>query len=202
MWEWCQKFIRHSVILLNLAVIPCLSFKAVVVEIHTHTHTHTCFLGGSDSNESACLCGKPRFDPWVKKILWRREWQPTPVFMPGEFHGQRTLVGYSPWLHRELEMTEQLTLTFHLCVCVCVRACAQLCLTLCNPVDYKPRGSSVHRILQARTLEWVAMPSSRGFSHIYIYSNESFVSCCLLSNLNQKDTLLLCPFLAWVKYAL
>ena len=91
---------------------------------NTHTHTHTCFLGGSDSNESACLCGKPRFDPWVKKILWRREWQPTPVFMPGEFHGQRTLVGYSPWLHRELEMTEQLTLTFHfVCVCVCVCVC-------------------------------------------------------------------------------
>ena len=46
-----------------------------------------CFLGGSDNNESACLCGKPKFDPWVRKIPWRREWQPTPVFMPGEFHG-------------------------------------------------------------------------------------------------------------------
>ena len=36
------------------------------------------------------------FDPWVRKILWRRKWQSTPVFLPGEFHGQWSLVGYSP----------------------------------------------------------------------------------------------------------
>ena len=41
---------------------------------------------------------------------------------------------------------------------------AQLCLTLCNPIDYSPPGSSVHGMLQARILEWVAMPSSRGSS--------------------------------------
>ena len=39
---------------------------------------------------------RPGFNPWVRKISWRREWLPTPVFLPGEFHGQRTLVGYSP----------------------------------------------------------------------------------------------------------
>ena len=37
------------------------------------------------------------FNPWVRKILWRRKWQPTPVFLPGKSHGQRTLGGYSPW---------------------------------------------------------------------------------------------------------
>ena len=37
---------------------------------------------------------------------WRRKWQPTPVFLPGESHGQRGLVGYSPWGHKELDMTE------------------------------------------------------------------------------------------------
>ena len=42
-------------------------------------------------------CRRPGFDPWVGKIPWRREWQPTPLFLPGEFHGQRRLVGYSPW---------------------------------------------------------------------------------------------------------
>ena len=50
------------------------------------------------------------------------------------------------------------------CVCVCVRMCAkslQLCLSLCDPVDCSPPGSSVHRILQARILEWVAMSSFR-----------------------------------------
>ena len=44
------------------------------------------------------------FDPWVSKIPWRREWQPTPVFLPREYHGQRSLVGYSPWDHKESAM--------------------------------------------------------------------------------------------------
>ena len=50
--------------------------------------------------ESACQCWRHRrckFDPWVGKISWRRAWQPTPVFLPGESHGQRSLVGYSAW---------------------------------------------------------------------------------------------------------
>ena len=46
----------------------------------------------------------------VRKILWRREWLPTPVFLPGEFHGQRSLAGYSPWGCKELDMAERLTL--------------------------------------------------------------------------------------------
>ena len=53
--------------------------------------------------ESACQCRRYKrcqFDPWVGKIPWRRKWQPTPVFLPGESHGQRSLVGYSPWGHR------------------------------------------------------------------------------------------------------
>ena len=40
------------------------------------------------------------FDPWVGKIPWRREWLPTRVFLPGEFHGHRSLEGYSPWGHK------------------------------------------------------------------------------------------------------
>ena len=47
----------------------------------------------------------------LRKILWRRAWQPTPVFLPGESHGQRSLVGYNPWGHKESVMTEQLTHT-------------------------------------------------------------------------------------------
>ena len=42
-------------------------------------------------------CRRPGFNPWVAKISWTREWQPTPVFLPGEFHGQRSLAGHSPW---------------------------------------------------------------------------------------------------------
>ena len=47
-----------------------------------------------------------RFDPWVRKILWRRKWQPTPISVPGESHGQRSLVGYCLWGRRELDTTE------------------------------------------------------------------------------------------------
>ena len=46
-------------------------------------------------------CRRPGCDPWVRYIPWRREWLPSPVFLPGEFHGQRSLAGYSPWGHRE-----------------------------------------------------------------------------------------------------
>ena len=53
------------------------------------------------------------FSPWIKKISWRRKWQLTPVFLPGEYHGQRSLVSYSPWGCKELGMTEQLTYFTH-----------------------------------------------------------------------------------------
>ena len=57
--------------------------------------------------ERICLqCSRPGFDRWVGKIPWRREWLPTPIFLPREFHGQRSLVGYSPWGHKELDRTE------------------------------------------------------------------------------------------------
>ena len=53
-------------------------------------------------------CG---LDPWVRKMLWRRTWQPTPVFLPGESHGERSLAGYIPWGHKELD-TATNTFTF------------------------------------------------------------------------------------------
>ena len=67
------------------------------------------FLGDSDSKESACNAGYPGLIPGS----WKRAWQPTPVFVPGESHGQRSLVGYSPWGQKELDMTERLRLSFH-----------------------------------------------------------------------------------------
>ena len=47
--------------------------------------------------ESACQCRRRRLDSWVGRIPWRRKWQPTPIFLPGKSHGQRSLAGYSPW---------------------------------------------------------------------------------------------------------
>ena len=59
-----------------------------------------------------CLqCKRPRLDPWVEKIPWRRGWLLTPVFLPGKSHGHRNLVGYSPWACKESDTTEQLTHT-------------------------------------------------------------------------------------------
>ena len=73
------------------------------------------FAGGASlGKEPACqhrrhkTCG---FDPWVGKTFWRRKRHPTPVFLPGESHGQRSLVGYSPWRHRELDTTERIECT-------------------------------------------------------------------------------------------
>ena len=67
--------------------------------------------------QSICLqCRRPRFDPWVGKIPWGRKWQPTSVFLPGESHGQRSLVGYSLWGHKESDMTEWLHFLLLLCL--------------------------------------------------------------------------------------
>ena len=65
---------------------------------------------------SICLqCGRPRFNLWVGKISWRRKWQPTPGLLPGKSHGRSNLVGYSPWGHKESDMTGQLSTSFTHC---------------------------------------------------------------------------------------
>ena len=66
------------------------------------------FSGGSDSEGSACNVGD--LDSiWVGK-MWKREWLPTPVFLPGHFHEPRSLAGCSPWGHKESDTIERLTL--------------------------------------------------------------------------------------------
>ena len=100
-----------------------------------------------------CLqCGRLGFDPWVRKIPWRRNWQPTPVFLPGKSHGQRSLVDYSPWGHKESDTTEWLNTTpmnvtrdmkydiwinfilnifklyIYICICVYIYTCKLKCL--------------------------------------------------------------------------
>ena len=59
------------------------------------------------ANASRCKSRRrPGFGPWIGRIPWRRAWQPTPVSLPGESHGQQSLVGYSPWGHKQLDTTE------------------------------------------------------------------------------------------------
>ena len=65
--------------------------------------------GWHSSKESTCQCKRckrHRFDPWVRKIPSSSKWQTAPVFLPGKFHGQRSLVGYNPWDHKELDTTK------------------------------------------------------------------------------------------------
>ena len=68
---------------------------------------HLPFPGGASGKESTCQ-RRHGFNSWVRKILWRRQWQPAPVFLLGKFHGQRSLAGYSPWSPKELDMTEHI----------------------------------------------------------------------------------------------
>ena len=100
-----------------------------------------------------------RFDPWVGKISWRRKWQHTPVFLPWKSHGQRNLVGYSPWGRRVRQ--DWATNRY----------------TLCDPMDCSPPGASVHGIFQARILKRVVTPFSRGSSQPRDWNLVSFISC-------------------------
>ena len=66
------------------------------------------FPGGSDGKASACNVGDLGSISWVRKIPWRRKWQSTPALLPGKFHGQGRLIGYSPLGRKELDTTERL----------------------------------------------------------------------------------------------
>ena len=77
------------------------------------------FPGGTSDKESTCQCRRHKrlgFDPWVRKIPWRRAWQPTPAFLPGESHGQRSLAGYILEGCKKLDMTK--VTCMHACACV------------------------------------------------------------------------------------
>ena len=70
----------------------------------------------SSGKESACQCRRLKrlvIDPWVRKIPWSSKWQLTAVSFPGEFHGQRNLACYTPWGHKEKDLTE--------CIRTCMR---------------------------------------------------------------------------------
>ena len=62
-------------------------------------------IGGKELQETQ-ETQRGEFDPLIVKIPWKRKWQPTPVFLPGKFHGRGSLGGYSPWGRKELDTTE------------------------------------------------------------------------------------------------
>ena len=102
---------------------------------------------------SVCLqCGRPEFYPWVGKIPWRRKWQPTPVFLPGESHGWWSLVGHIPRGRKESDTTQRIvfqsllsrTITWQFCPFFlrfvelmysnfCIFCTVYICLCVCTP---------------------------------------------------------------------
>ena len=94
-------------------------------------------------------CRTPGFYPWVRKIPWRRKWQPTPVFLPGKSHGQRSLVDYSPWDRKESDMTERLHYTLYYTKGVVLgrEKCFKPSLWRPRPPHPLPRRHSSHYLL-------------------------------------------------------
>ena len=81
-----------------------------------------------------CLqCRRPGFDPWMRKISWSRARQPTPVFLPGESRGQRSLAEYSPWGCKESDTTEQLS-TAHSTAQRCLQTRERSCFSKCASI--------------------------------------------------------------------
>ena len=87
-----------------------------------HARTHVCMLpGGTSGKEPAWQCRRQRrcgFDSWVGKIPWRRAWQPTPVFLPGEPHGHRSLEATVQRVAKSQTWLRRLRTAQHVCVCV------------------------------------------------------------------------------------
>ena len=119
---------------------------------------------------------RPGFYHRVGKILWKRKWQPTPVFLPGKSHGRRSLV---VTVYGVTKSRTQLSNFTYICCNIQIREhyfqkheisnvskgilmiVAQSCPTFCTLMNCSPPGSYVHGILQARRLEWVAISFSR-----------------------------------------
>ena len=84
------------------------------VDMNLSKLIHLGFPGGSEVKASACNAGDQGSIPGSGRFPWRRKWQPTLVLLPGKCHKWRSLVSYSPWDCKELDMTEQLMFSFSL----------------------------------------------------------------------------------------
>ena len=119
-WPWPKCFAWVNV-LINISSLNFLIFSTSPLspkplltssKQSTFSQINTFAQGfpvSASGKEPACQCRSRKrcgFDPWVGKIPWRREWQPTPVFLPRESLGQRSLAGYSPWGRKDSDTSE------------------------------------------------------------------------------------------------
>ena len=93
--------------------LPSPALHSFQTHFYKSVKTVSGFPGGSMVKNPPSNAGNTRdtFDPWVQKIPWRRKWKPIPVLLPGKFRGQRSLVGYSKWGHKESDTTEHILAT-------------------------------------------------------------------------------------------
>ena len=138
---------------------------------------HWCSCGfpdGSDDKESACNAGDTGSVLGLFSVPWRREWLPTPVFLPGEFHGQRSLAGYTCGVRHDwgTEHTHNPTWEKNLAFLKNYSICAPVKVlvvqsrpTLCNPTDCSPPGSSVHGFFRQEAWRGLSFPSAGDLSN-------------------------------------
>ena len=90
-------------------------------------------VGDKRIHLQCCRCKGHGFNPWVRKITWRRKWQPTPVFLPRESHEQRSLTGYSPWGYKELYKAGKHCQALSVSACLAHRSFFRpaMCISLC-----------------------------------------------------------------------
>ena len=105
--QWCNYFY------LNILYVTgqfCKILAPTILGYIYIEHVHCCILfpGSSNGKESICITGYLGSIPESRRPPGRKKWQPSPIFLPWKFQGQRSLVGYSPWGHMELDMTKQL----------------------------------------------------------------------------------------------
>ena len=104
-----------------------------------YIYVHVMYIPGPpwwlSSKESAYQYKRHRFSSWVRKIPWRRKWQPASVFLPGKSHEQRSLADYSTCNHKRVGhglATKQQQ--WYVCVCVCMCVCVCVCMCVCTCV--------------------------------------------------------------------
>ena len=106
--------------------------------------------------------------------IWRRQWHPTPVLLPGKFHGRRSLVGCSPWGHKELDTTERLHFHFSLSCSGEGNGNPLQCSCLENPRDGGAWWAAVYGVTQSWTrLKWLSSSSSRPISFLVLLIGET-----------------------------
>ena len=109
-WKEFQNSVSNRAIHANRPVVltlltPDLQASMVTRNLYSKYYMFWGLPRWLRGKESACQYRRPRFCPWDGKIPWKRNWQPTPVFLPGKSHGQKSLVGYSPWVTKQSDMT-------------------------------------------------------------------------------------------------